>query len=127
MFTINGPLKPVGGHCPECEREVRPIRPPFPAVRCPRWTVPSLASLLLLAIVVLFNGVASWAAVGLLLWRNCKAICPDCGRDPVQGGVGWNRESVILWTAITGCIAYSLWTTFYFVLLIIWMFTLLLE
>ena len=127
MNILGERLKPAGGHCPECEREVRPIRPPFSVDRRVLWAVLLIAPLFLLATIVLFGGIASWTIVGLLLWRNCRAICPDCGRDPIQGSVGWTRESVVLWTVLAGCTASSLWVTVYFVWLLIWIFTMIFK
>ena len=71
----------ASGHCSGCDRLVVPVRPPFslsPA-RLALWVGVSLGAL------VMFGGVALWPALGFILWRNCRAVCPDCGHGPWAG------------------------------------------
>ena len=71
----------------------------------------------------MFGGVALWLALGLILWRNCRAVCPDCDHDPMGGSVGWTRESFILHVAGFACFLIGLWGAFHLALLLIWLFT----
>ena len=104
-----------GGHCPQCNRAVDPIRPPIPARRWAVWVGVSVTAAALLI------GIVLWAVIGIILWRNSKAICPECGYDPIKGNVGWTAESVILWILLVGCVMVSLWATFWFLLSVMWM------
>lgn len=71
---------------------------------------------------MLLSGILLWAAVGLIVWRNSKAICPECGFDPIKGNVGWTRESIILWLLLAICFIISSWFTFWIVTGVIWIF-----
>ena len=109
----------ASGHCSRCDRVVVPVRPPFslsPA-RLALWAGVSLGAL------VMFGGVGLWPALGFILWRNCRAVCPDCGHGPMGGNVGWTRESFILWAGVVACFLAALWGTFHLALLLTWLFT----
>lgn len=110
-------LRSRAGLCPQCNRTVDPVRPPFPVKGWAAWT-----GLSVIAVVLLLSGIVLWAAVGLILWRNSKATCPECGYDPIKGNVGWTRESIILWLVLAACSIISLWFTFWLVGLVIWIF-----
>ena len=107
----------AGGHCSECDRVVAPVRPPFPPAR------PTLGIGVSLGALAMFGGLALWLALGLILWRNCRAVCPDCGHGPMGGNVGWNRESLILYAGGFACFLVGLWGAFHLALLLIWLFT----
>ena len=139
-----------GGHCSGCDRVVAPVRPPFslsPA-RLALWAGVSLGALVMFGGVVLwlalrnyravcpncslgvslgalatFSGVVLWPALGFILWRNCGAVCPDCGHGPMGGNVGWTRESFILWAGVVACFLAALWGTFHLALLLALLFT----
>ena len=106
-----------GGHCSECDREVAPVRPPFSSARVALWAGVSLGALAVFRIVNL------WAALGFILWRNCRAVCPECGNGPMDGNVGWTRESLILWAGVVACFLGAVWGTFHVALLLAWLFT----
>ncbi|MDE2937681.1 MAG: hypothetical protein OXR67_01995 [Chloroflexota bacterium] len=76
----------------------------------------------MIAVALLLIGVALWAVVGLVLWRNSKAVCPECGYDPIKGNVGWTRESIILWLLLATCFIISLWFTFWVMTAVMWIF-----
>ena len=97
----------AGGHCSECGREVAPLRPPFPTPRLALWIGISLVAL------AMGGGVALWLALRFILWRNCRAVCPDCGHGPMGGNVGWTRESFILWAGVVACFLAALWGAFH--------------
>ena len=78
---------------------------------------------LLVAAAALLSVIVQWAVIGFILWRNSKAICPECGYDPIRGNVGWTRESLILWTLLVACIIISSWITFWIAMGLIWIFT----
>ena len=107
----------AGGHCSECGRVVAPVRPPFPPARPVLWACVSLG------VLAMLGGVALWPALGFILWRNCRAVCPDCGHDPMGGNIGWNRESLILYAGGFACFLVGLWGTFHLALLLAWLFT----
>ena len=107
-----------GSHCPRCNRTVDPIRPPFPARRWVVWVGLSVT-----AAVLLLSGIVLWVGIGFILWRNSKAICPECGYDPIKGSVGWNRESIILWILLGACVLIGLWYTFWLTIAVMWIFT----
>ena len=111
------PWRAAGGHCSECNRVVEPVRPPFFSVRVGIWAGVSLGAL------ATFSGVALWPVLGFILWRNCRAVCPDCGHGPMGGNVGWTRESLILWAGGFACFLAALWGTFHLALLLAWLFT----
>ena len=125
-FTANGtnnvnatrePLRSQASFCPRCNRTVNPIRPPFPVKGWAAWT-----GLSVITVVLLLGGIVLWAVVGLLLWRNSKAICPECGYDPIKGNVGWTRESITLWLVLATCFVISLWYSFWIIKAVIWIF-----
>lgn len=76
----------------------------------------------MITVVLLLGGIVLWAVVGLLLWRNSKAICPECGYDPIKGNVGWTRESITLWLVLATCFVISLWYSFWIIKAVIWIF-----
>lgn len=110
-------LRSRPSHCPRCHRTVNPIRPPLPPKGWVAWT-----GLSVIAVVILLSGVVLWAAIGLILWRNSKATCPECGYDPIKGNVGWTRESIILWLLLATCFIISLWVTFWLIAAVTWIF-----
>jgi len=73
-----------------------------------------------IAVVLLLSGIVLWAVAGLVLWRNSKAICHECGYDPIKGNVGWTRESIILWLVLATAFIISLWNTFWIIKAVIW-------
>ena len=107
-------LRSQASHCPGCHKAVSPIRPPFPARRWAVWAGLTAAALL--------NSIALWAVIGFILWRNSKAICPECRYDPIKGNVGWTRESIILWLLLVTCFIISSWFTFWITMAVMWMF-----
>ena len=96
---------------------VVPVRPPFPTPRPTLWIGVSLGPL------AMFGGLALWLALEFILWQSCRAVCPDCGHDPMGGNVGWNRESLILYVGGFACFLVGLWGAFHLALLLIWLFT----
>ena len=71
----------------------------------------------------LLSGIVLWAVIGFILWRNSKATCPECGYDPIDGNVGWTRESFILWILLVACVFISLWATLWLAMAVLWIFT----
>ena len=106
--------KAAGGHCSWCDQDLVPVRPPFPPDRLALWIGVSLGAL------AMFGAVALWLALGFILWRNCRAVCPDCGHDPMGGNIGWTREFLILWAGGFACFLVGLWGAFHPALLLIW-------
>ena len=104
-------------HCPRCLQTVNPVRPPIPAKGWAAWI-----GLSVIAVTLLISGIVLWAAIGLILWRNSKSVCPECGCDPIKGNVGWTRESIILWLLLAICSIISLWFTFWIISAVIWLF-----
>ena len=94
---------------------VYPIRPPFPVKGWAAWT-----GLSLIAMALLLSGLVLWAVLGPILWRNCRATCPECGCDPIKGNVGWTRESIMLWLIMAACFTISLWYAFWIIKAVIW-------
>ena len=107
----------AGGHCSRCDGVVVPVRPPFSPARPALWAGVSLGAL------VMFGPVALWLALGFILRRNCRAVCPDCSHGPMGGNVGWNRESLMLWAGVVACFLGAVWGTFHLALLLAWLFT----
>ena len=110
-----------GNRCPSCNVMVKPVRPPFPSRRYIMWIGLSLAA------AFLVNGTALWLLIGFILWRNSKAVCPECGHEPIKGIVGWTRESIFLLLILIPCFIVSLWATFFLAGLLIWAATLLID
>ena len=81
------------------------VRPPFSLPRPALWAGFSLGAL------AMFGPMALWLALGFILRRNCRAVCPDCGHGPLGGNVGWNRESLMLWAVGFACFLAALWGT----------------
>ena len=94
-----------------------PVRPRFSPARHALWAGVSLGAL------AVFGGVALWLALGFILWRNCKRVCPECSSGPMGGNVGWTRESLILWVGVVACFLGALWGSFHVALLLAWMFS----
>ena len=109
--------RPAVGRCSQCDRVVVPVRPRVSPAQLALWAG------VLLGTLAVFGGVALWLALGLILWRNCRAVCPDCGHGPMGGNVGWTRESFILWAGVVACFLAALWGTFHLALLLAWLFT----
>ena len=91
---------------------VVPVRPQFSPARPVLWAGVSLAAL------AMFGPMALWLALGFILRRNCRAVCPDCGHGPMGGNVGWTRESLILYASGFACFLVGLWGAFHLARLI---------
>ena len=79
----------------DCGYRGRAVRPAFPVGPAILTVMLSLLLWVALSPVALLLTVLSFC-----IWRNVKAVCPQCGAEPFHRGgrpVGWDAESVLIW------------------------------